>query len=83
LDKFNTVNKKAIIVGEETMGVAYVLRKYKINNNISLHMPIAIHLNPNTKTNWAEIGVIPDVYTNSSLSLDKAHKMAKQYLGID
>jgi hypothetical protein len=74
--------KKAIIVGEETMGVAYVLRKHKINNNISLHMPIAIHLNPNTKTNWAEIGVIPDVYTNSSLSLDKAHKMAKQYLGI-
>lgn len=74
--------KKAIIVGEETMGVAYVLKSQKINNYISLNMPIAIPLNPITKTNWAEVGVIPDLDVAANLSLDAAHKMAKQYLGI-
>ncbi len=73
---------KAVIVGEETMGVAYVLQKQKINAHISINIPIAIPLHPTTKTNWAEIGVIPDLHTTANLSLDAAHKLAKEYLGI-
>ncbi len=73
---------KAVIVGEETMGVAYVLQKQKINDYISLNIPIAIPLHSTTKTNWAEIGVIPDLNTPANLSLDAAHKLAKEYLGI-
>jgi len=74
--------KKAVIVGEETMGVAYVLKNKKINNYISLNMPIAIPIHPTTHSNWEETGVIPDLDVAANLSLDAAHKMAKRYLGI-
>ncbi|MCJ8319204.1 MAG: S41 family peptidase [Colwellia sp.] len=73
---------KAVIVGEETMGIAYVMQKQKINDYISLNIPIAIPLHPTTNTNWAEIGVIPDLHTTANLSLDAAHKLAKEYLGV-
>ena len=73
--------KKAVIVGEETMGVAYVLQKHKINDYISLNIPIAIPLHPVTHSNWEKTGVIPDLDIAANLSLDAAHKMAKLYLG--
>lgn len=72
---------KAVIVGEETMGVAYVLKKQKINNYISMNIPIAIPFHPKTNTNWSFTGVIPDIETSAKLSLDEAHKKAKSYLG--
>jgi C-terminal processing protease CtpA/Prc len=73
---------KAVIVGEETMGVAYVLQKQKINDYISINIPIAIPLHPTTNTNWSGIGVIPDLDTKANLSLDAAHKLAKEFLGV-
>ncbi len=74
--------EKAIIVGEETMGVAYVMQKQKINDYISINIPIAIPLHPTTNTNWAQTGVIPDLDIAANLSLEAAHKLAKQHLGI-
>ncbi|GHF00236.1 S41 family peptidase [Thalassotalea profundi] len=74
--------KKAFIVGENTMGIAHVLQNKKINNHISLTIPIAIHLHPATHSNWEKTGVIPDLDIAANLSVDAAHKMAKQYLGI-
>jgi len=73
---------KAVIVGEETMGVAYVLQKKKINNHISINIPVAIPFHPITNANWAKVGVIPDVNTPANLSLEAAHKLAKEYLGV-
>ncbi|PKG83172.1 hypothetical protein CXF85_11605 [Colwellia sp. 75C3] len=74
--------KKAVIVGEKTMGIAHVLQNQKINNYISLNIPIAIPINPTTHSNWEKTGVTPDLDVAANLSLDAAHKMAKQYLGI-
>jgi len=74
--------KKAVIVGEETMGIAYLLQKLKINDYISLNIPIAIQVHPKTQTNWEHTGVIPDVYIAADLALDTAHQMAKEYLAI-
>jgi C-terminal processing protease CtpA/Prc len=74
--------KKAVIVGEKTMGIAHVIQKQEINNYISLNIPIAIHLHPTTQVNWEKTGVIPDLDVDASSSLEEAHKMAKQYLGI-
>ncbi|PCH94703.1 MAG: hypothetical protein COB83_10830 [Gammaproteobacteria bacterium] len=73
---------KAVIVGEETMGVAYLIQKQRINDHISINIPIAIPLHPTTHTNWAQTGVIPDLDTAANLSLETAHKIAKEYLGI-
>ncbi len=69
-----------MIVGEETMGVAHVLQKYQINDHISIKVPIAIPLHPKTHASWADTGVIPDLPSAECLSLDEAHKLAKQYL---
>jgi len=69
-----------VIVGEETMGVAYVVQKQKINAHISLNMPIAIPLHPKTNSNWEGIGVIPDIPVAADLALEAAHKTAKQHL---
>ncbi|MEW6983512.1 S41 family peptidase [Colwelliaceae bacterium 6471] len=74
--------KKAVIVGEETMGVAYVIKKQKINAHISLNIPVAIPLHPKTNNNWERTGVTPDVYSAADLGLETAHKLAKEYLGI-
>ena len=73
--------KKAVIVGEETMGVAYIIQQHMINNYISLKLPIAIPLHPLTKTNWSKVGVVPDVDISASLSLEAAHEIAMEYLG--
>jgi len=74
--------QKAVVVGEESMGVAYILQKYKINSRISFTVPIAIPLHGETQMNWEKIGVIPDLTIDADLSLEAAHKMAKEYLGI-
>ena len=73
---------KAVIVGEETMGVAYILQKQKINAHFSLNMPIAIPIHPKTLSNWEGIGVIPDIPVAADLALDAAHKKAKEHLHI-
>jgi C-terminal processing protease CtpA/Prc len=73
---------KAIIVGEKTMGVSYVLQKQKVNDHVSLNLPIAIHLPINNETHWLNIGVIPDIDVAAELSLETAHKMAKVHLGV-
>jgi len=78
LQQFN----KAVIVGEQTMGIAYVLQQYKINERFSIKMPIALFLHPKTNSNWQDIGVVPDLTVKTSKSLAAAHKLAKQHLGI-
>ncbi len=73
--------EKAVVVGEETIGVGYVMQKQKINEYISLNIPIAKPLHPITNTNWEQTGVIPDLTIAADLSLEAAHKLAKEYLG--
>ena len=73
---------KAVIVGEQTMGVALISRLQKVNEFISINMPIAIPIHPVTKTNWEQEGVVPDFKVDASLSFDLAYKLAKEHLGI-
>jgi len=73
---------KAVIVGEKTMGVALIAKKHKVNEFISINMPIAFTINPVTKTNWEEEGVVPDVNVDANLSFDVAYKLAKEHLEL-
>ena len=73
---------KALIVGEKTMGVAYISRKLRVDQFISITMPIAIPMHPVTKTNWEQEGVVPDFDVNADLSFDMAYKLAKEHLNI-
>ncbi|WP_019026837.1 S41 family peptidase [Colwellia piezophila] len=74
--------KKAVIVGEKTMGVAVISKKQKVNEFISINIPIAFPVHPITNTNWEDEGVIPDVNIEANLSFDVSYKLAKEYLGI-
>ncbi len=71
---------KAVIVGEQTMGVALISKKYQINEYISVNMPVAMPIHPVTNTNWEQQGVIPDYMIEAKLSFDFAYKLAKQTL---
>tara|TARA_R110000737_G_scaffold283070_2_gene289709 strand:- start:553 stop:1539 length:987 start_codon:yes stop_codon:yes gene_type:complete len=73
---------EASIIGEKTMGVAYLSRKHKIDEFISINMPIAIPIHPVTKTNWEQEGVVPDFAVDAELSFDVAYKLAKEHLNI-
>lgn len=74
--------KKAVVVGEKTMGVALISKKKRVNEFISINMPIAFPIDPVTNTNWEQEGVIPDVNIDANLSLDIAYKLAKEHLGL-
>ncbi|GAA5141505.1 S41 family peptidase [Thalassotalea piscium] len=73
---------KAVIVGEQTMGVALISKQQKVNEFISISMPIAIPIHPKTNTNWERHGVIPDFTVEAEHSFDLAYKLAKEYLQV-
>ena len=73
---------KAVIVGKPTMGVALISKKQKVNEFITINMPIAIPIHPLTQTNWEQEGVVPDFNVKPGLSFELAYKLAKENLGI-
>lgn len=73
---------KAVIVGEQTMGVANIVNTLKVNELISVSMPIAIPIHPITNNNWQQYGVVPDYQVDAKGSFDTAYQLAKQHLGL-
>lgn len=71
---------KAVIVGTKTLGISYILSTKKINEQMNIDMPIALFINPKTKTNWEGEGVVPDFYIEQKQSLDEALKLARYHL---
>jgi hypothetical protein len=68
---------RAVIVGEQTMGVAHWSQELKVNDWLMMKLPVAIPLNPITQSNWEGNGVIPDNKTDASSSFALALKLAK------
>jgi len=71
---------KAVVVGEKTMGVAYISKKLRVNEFISINLPIAIPIHPVTNSNWEQEGVVPDYDTKANASFELAYNLAKTYL---
>lgn len=68
---------KAVIVGEQTMGVASWSQEIRVNDWLMIKLPVAIPVNPITKSNWENEGVIPDNKTDAKSSFALAYKLAK------
>lgn len=68
--------KKALIVGESTMGVAILNKAVKVGSHIVLDIPYARIALPETGDNWEEIGVIPDHEVSKQDALIKAYTLA-------
>ena len=77
--------KRAIIVGERTGGGANpggAMPVYTFSNGsrLDLYISMAKVENPISKTNWEGTGVKPDVETQPTGALHKAHTMALEHL---
>lgn len=77
--------KRATIVGEKTGGGAnpggtMPVYSFADGSRLDLYISMAKVENPISKTNWEGSGVKPDVETDPSLALQKAHALALKFL---
>lgn len=68
--------KRAVIIGETTGGGAHPVDFIGLPNGYGLIVPYAESINPVTKSNWENVGVIPNHKTSKEASLVKAKELA-------
>src|SRR4030095_5528911 len=73
--------KRALIFGETTRGGAHPGGTLAVNKDFIIFMPMGRAINPVTKTDWEETGVIPDVPVVSENALETAHVYALKEIG--
>lgn len=64
--------KRAIVIGETTGGLAHPVLSYAVGNGFVANIPFARAINPVTKTNWETVGVKPDIEVAADKALDAA-----------
>lgn len=70
--------KRATVVGETSMGAANPGAPVDAGNGFTVFVSFASPINPITKTNWEDRGVIPDVAVASATAPDTARRLALQ-----
>ncbi len=68
--------RRGVIVGETTGGGAHPGRSYRIHPHLSVFIPGGRAINPVSKTNWEDTGVVPDVKAEASDALRTAQRLA-------
>ncbi len=68
--------KRATLVGEKTRGGANPWRSFELGGGFSAGIPVAMAINPVTKTNWEGTGVLPDIEVAGDMALDAAYRHA-------
>lgn len=71
--------KRAIIIGEQSAGAAHS-GSYKNIGDFKVYMPTGRPINPNTKTNWEGVGVIPHIKISKRDTITTAHLLALKKL---
>jgi hypothetical protein len=72
--------KRATLVGETTGGGAHSGVWHRIDDHFGMGIPETKAINPFSKTDWAEIGVEPDVKVRAADALVTAEKLAQSKL---
>jgi peptidase S41-like protein len=72
--------KRATLVGETTGGGAHSGAFHRIDDHFGMGIPETKAINPYSETDWAEIGVEPDVKVNAADTLETAVKLAQTRL---
>jgi hypothetical protein len=72
--------KRAILVGETTGGGAHSGVWHRIDDHFGMGIPEVRAINPFSKSDWAEIGVEPDVKVKAADALATAEKLAVEKL---
>lgn len=72
---------KATIIGENTRGAAHWVEYFYYSSlKIEVKLPVALPINPVTKTNWEKTGIKPDIEIPEHKALDKAYILALEKL---
>jgi len=69
--------KRATLVGETTAGAAHAGVFHRIDDHFGMGIPEVKAINPYSSTDWAEVGVEPDVKASDATALDFALKLAR------
>lgn len=69
--------KRATLVGETTSGAAHSGVFHRIDEHFGMGIPEAKPINPFSKTDWAVVGVEPDVKVKAAEALETAIKLAQ------
>lgn len=76
--------KRGIIIGEKTIGGAHGFSTMNLSfeghGNLIVGLPDSRMIDPNTKTNFEAVGVIPDIAVSTSKALQQAHLAAIDHL---
>ncbi|GLX70786.1 S41 family peptidase [Paenibacillus glycanilyticus] len=68
------------IIGEKTAGKANAGSVHRVNDHFQAFIPNAYPINPITKGNWNDIGVLPDIECNSNESYEMAYHLLLEQL---
>jgi C-terminal processing protease CtpA/Prc len=72
--------KRATLVGETTGGGAHAGAFHRIDDHFGMGVPETKAINPYSQTDWAEIGVEPDVKVSAAGALETARRLAETRL---
>ena len=72
--------KRATLVGETTGGGAHSGVWHRIDDHFGMGIPETKAINPFSKSDWAEVGVEPDVKVRAGDALETAMKLAESKL---
>jgi len=71
---------KAVIIGEETMGLGYFTKTVKISDKLLLKVPYALINHPVTNETWDNSGVTPDYFVTDDKMMGKAYELVLTHL---
>jgi C-terminal processing protease CtpA/Prc len=72
--------KRATLVGETTGGGAHSAVFHRIDDHFGIGIPETKAINPFSKTDWAEVGVEPDIKVKAADALATAERLARSKL---
>jgi C-terminal processing protease CtpA/Prc len=72
--------KRAVVVGETTVGGAHPVDVYQIHPHFDIRVPTARAINPITGTNWEGSGVTPDIAVPQADALRLAYREALKHI---
>ena len=72
--------KRATLIGETTAGAAHAGVFHRLDDRFGIGIPEVKAINPYSDTDWAEVGVEPDIKVSAASALDVALKLARAKL---
>lgn len=69
--------RRATVVGETTAGAAHIARAFRVDERLTILIPVAKPVNPISKTDWEGKGVTPDVRASPKDALAVAERLAE------